>query len=125
MQKILKNTLLFTLILFGVHKYMQYHFFKEMDLFHPIYTIYLFLFSSVIILFYYIVETFKENPDKIFVRFAVGSFAKSAGVILFFLPLFFKKNDNLNLTVFNFFIPYFLFVFYEIYEINKLSKQIK
>jgi len=123
--KIIKESIFFTLVLFGLHKYIQYHFFRNIVLFHPIYVIYIFLLLSLIVLFYYIIKAFDLNPDKIFTTFAVGSFAKSAGVILFFLPLFFKESENLNNTVFNFFIPYFLFVFFEIYQITKLSKELK
>lgn len=123
--KITKNAFIYSVVLFGIHKYIQYYFFKELELFHPIYSIYVFLFLSVSIMFYYIVKAYETNPDKIFVTFAVSSFAKSAGVVLFFLPLFFKETNNLNHTVFNFFAPYFLFVFYEIYEINRLSKPVK
>ena len=123
--KIIKNTFIFSVVLFGIHKYIQYHFFKEIELFHPIYSIYVFLLLSTIVMFYYIVKAYEMNPDKIFATFAVSSFVKSAGVVLFFLPLFFNETNNLNHTVFNFFSPYFLFVFYEIYEINRLSKQVK
>ncbi len=120
-----KHTFLFSSVLFGIHKYMQYHFFKEVALFHPIYAIYLFLMVSLLILFYFIIQKHEQNPEKIFVIYLVGSFLKSGGVILFFLPLFFKEINYLNLTVFNFFIPYFLFLFYEIYLITKLSKEAK
>ena len=123
--KITKNAFIYSVVLFGIHKYIQYHFFKEIELFHPIYSIYVFLLLSTIVMFYYIVKAYEMNPDKIFATFAVSSFVKSAGVVLFFLPLFFNETNNLNHTVFNFFSPYFLFVFYEIYEINRLSKQVK
>ena len=123
--KITKNLFAFSLILYGIHIYIQYHFFKNIELFHPIYTIYLFLFLSVLVLFYYLVKAYVQKPDTIFTTFAVGSLLKSAGVVLFFIPLFFKETSNINHTVFNFFIPYFLFVFFEIYLVMSLSKEVK
>lgn len=123
--RIVRHTFLFSSVIFGIHKYIQYHFFKEATLFHPIYAIYLFLMVSVLILFYFIIKEYEQNPEKIFVIYLVGSLLKSGAVVLFFLPLFFKEINYLNHTVFNFFIPYFLFLFYEIYLITNLSKEVK
>lgn len=123
--KIFKNALLFTVVLYGLHKYFQYFFFKSIELYHPIYSIYLFLFVSLVGLFYFIIKAALVKPETIFTTFAVGSLIKSAVVILFFLPLFFKKTPNLDYTVFNFFIPYFLFIFYEIYLLIKLFNRLK
>ena len=123
--KIVINTLFFTLILFTIHKYIQYHFFKDTELFHPIYAIYTFLFLSFVLLFYFILKAAYIKPDTVFITFAVGSFLKSAGAVLFFLPLFFNETSNINLTVFNFFIPYFLFLFYEIYYVLQSFKNIE
>lgn len=120
LRKITINTLIFTLVLFGLHKYAQHFFFSEIKLFHPIYSIYLFLFLSLITLFFFIIKAALKKPETIFTSFAVGILAKSAIAILFFLPLLKTKSDNLNHTVFNFFIPYFLFLFFEIYQIIKL-----
>lgn len=122
---ILKITLIFTVVLFGLHKYFQHFFFKDVELYHPIYSIYLFLFVSLVGIFYFIIKAAISKPDTIFTSFAVGSLVKSAVAILFFLPLFFKKKPNLDYTVFNFFIPYFFFLLLEIYLIIKLFKRLK
>ncbi len=125
LKKITLSSLIFTAVLFSLHKYFQYIFFRNIDLFHPIYSIYLFLFISFVVLFYFIIKSALKKPDTIFTTFAIGSFVKSGIAILFFLPLFFKEPENLNITVFNFFIPYFLYLFFEIYQIIKLFKQLK
>ena len=125
MSRILKNSLIFTIILFGLHTYFQYFFFKEVELYHPIYSIYLFLFTSLVVLFYFITKAALNKPDTIFITFAVGSLVKTGIAVLFFLPLFFNDAPNINYTVFNFFIPYFLFLFFEIYQIIKLFERIK
>jgi len=122
LSKIIINTSVFSLALFGIHKYVQHFFFSEIKLFHPIYSIYLFLFVSLILLFYILIKSALKKPDTIFTTFAVGSFVKSVVAILFFLPLLKTKSENLNHTVFNFFIPYFLFLFFEIHQIIKLFK---
>ena len=125
LKRVVINASIFTIVLFSLHKYFQYFFFSDVKLFHPIYSIYIFLLISFIALFYFIIKAALKKPDTIFTTFAVGSFAKSGIAILFFLPLFFKEPSNLNITVFNFFIPYFLYLFFEIYQIIKLFKQLK
>lgn len=125
MKGILKNSLIFTIVLFGLHKYFQHFFFKDVELYHPIYSIYLFLFITLVGLFYFIIKAALLKPETIFTTFAVGSLVKSAIAILFFLPIFFEKPQNINHTVFNFFIPYFLFVFFEIFQIIKFFKTLK
>ncbi len=125
MSRIIKNTFIFTILLFALHKYFQYFFFKEVELFHPIYSIYIFLFASLVVLFFFVTKAALNKPDTIFTAFAIGSLAKTGVAVLFFLPLFFNEAPNLNYTVFNFFIPYFLFLFFEIYQIIKLFERIK
>lgn len=125
MGRILKNSFLFTILLFGLHKYFQYFFFKDVELYHPIYSIYLFLFLSLASMFFFIIKAALNKPETIFTTFAVGSLAKTGVSVLFFLPLFFNETPNINYTVFNFFIPYFLFLFFEIYQIIKLFNRIK
>jgi len=122
LSKISINTFVFTVVLFGLHKYLQHFFFNEVILFHPIYSIYFFLFASLVALFYFIIKAALKKPETIFTTFAIGSLVKSAVAILFFLPLLKVEPANLNHTVFNFFIPYFLFLFFEIYQIIKLFK---
>jgi len=123
--KLLKETVLFTIILFALHKYFQHFFFKEVFLFHPIYTIYLFLMISFIGIFYFIIKAYVSKPDAILTTFLIGSLAKSGVAILFFIPVLFNKPENLNITVFGFFIPYFLFLFFEIYQIIRVFKTLK
>ncbi len=123
--KLIKETILFTIVLFALHKYFQHFFFRKAILFHPIYSIYLFLILSFIGIFYFIIKSSVSKPDTILTTFLIGSFVKSGVAVLFFLPLFFNKPENLNLIVFSFFIPYFLFLFFEIYQIIKIFKTLK
>jgi len=44
-------------------------------------------------------------------------------VIVLLLPLFLKKSDHTQLEVFNFFIPYFLFLGLEIFSLNKFLQK--
>lgn len=122
---LVKSTFVFTLVLFCLHKYAQHFFFKKVELYHPIYSIYLFLILSLLILFYFIIKSALKKPETIFTTFAIGSLAKTGIAVLFFLPLIFTEAPNVNYTVFNFFIPYFLFLFFEIYQILKIFKRIK
>ncbi len=123
--KLIKETSVFAVVLFALHKYIQHFFLNGIELFHPIYVIHVFLFLSFIATFYFIIKMAVIKPESILTTFFVGSLLKSSIVILFFLPLFFDKPDNLNVPVFNFFIPYFLFLLFEIIQIIKIFKTLK
>lgn len=58
----------------------------------------------------------RQKP--IFGWFMVGTLIKMVLALVFLLPLFLKKSDTKTLEALNFFIPYFLFLAFEIFSIN-------
>lgn len=114
--------ILITAILFGIHSYLNYHFLDK-ELFFPIWQIYLFHFIVTLALYTLINYKYSQNNTKIFNAFMLSTLVKMILAILFLLPLLFSSLDHKNSDIFNFFIPYFLFLSFEIYSITSLLKE--
>ena len=112
----------FTIFLFLIHKYIIYQFF-EGKLYLPIWSIYLFNAILVLIVFIILKNKSKDKTDKTLQLFLGLTMVKMILAVVFLLPLFFGKSDHSQLEVINFFIPYFLFLAFEIYSINKFLRK--
>ena len=112
----------FTVLLFLIHIYIISQFF-EGDLYFPIWSIY--LFNSVLVLIMYVILKYKSKDkiDKTLQFFLGLTMVKMILAIVFLLPLFFGKSDHSQLEVINFFIPYFLFLAFEIFSLNKFLQK--
>ena len=112
----------FTVLLFLIHIYIISQFF-EGDLYFPIWSIY--LFNSVLVLIMYVILKYKSKDkiDKTLQFFLGLTMVKMILAIVFLLPLFFGKSDHSQLEVINFFIPYFLFLAFEICSLNKFLQK--
>lgn len=108
----------FTILLFLIHTYIIYHFFEE-QLYFPIWTIY--IFNAVLVCIVYFILNYKvrQGSKKMYELFLGLTMLKMGLAIVFLLPLFFGKSDHSQLEVINFFIPYFLFLAFEISSLNK------
>jgi len=113
----LLQLVLFTVLLYGVHSYIT-HYFVEQAFFFNIWQIYVFLFLITMAL--YTVVNYKESNGQtaIFNIFMVATFLKMILAIIFLLPLLLSAFENKKPDVFNFFIPYFLFLIFEVYTLN-------
>lgn len=112
----------FTILLFLIHTYIIYQFF-EGELYFPIWTIY--IFNAVLVCIVYVVLNYKakERNKKKYELFLGLTMLKMILAIVFLLPLFFGKSDHTQLEVINFFIPYFLFLAFEIFSLNKFLQK--
>ena len=111
-----------SILLFAIHYYILFQFF-EGKLLLPLWLIYTFNATLVFIVFS-VVKFYSKNKDTDLLKYFLGlSFVKMVLVIILLLPLFFKKPDNIQLEVFNFFIPYFLFLAFEIFSLNKFLQK--
>lgn len=113
-----------TVVLFAIHSYLLYHFAKTISFFFPVWQIY--AFHVVITLLFYSVINYRYSNGKteIFNLFMVLTFIKMFLAILFLLPLLLSDFSNKQPDVFNFFIPYFLYLFFEVFAITRfLQKQ--
>ncbi len=116
------NLLLFAALLFGVHFYIISQFFDG-NLYFPIFTIY--IFNAVLVFGVFLILNYKatQGSDKMYQLFLGLTVLKMILAIVFLLPLFFGKSEHSQLEVINFFIPYFLFLIFEIFSLNKFLQK--
>ena len=112
----------FTILLFLIHTYIIYQFFEE-QLYFPIWTIYIFNAVLVCIVYFILNYKVKQKSESILNFFLGLTMLKMGLAIVFLLPLFFGKSDHSQLEVINFFIPYFLFLAFEIFSLNKFLQK--
>lgn len=113
--------LIFSLLLWASHFYILRQFFEgELQL--PLWLIYVFNAVMVFLVFSALRYYSDKGKDmlKLFLGFTV---AKMALAIVLLLPLFLGKSDHAQLEVFNFFIPYFLFLTFEIFSLNSFLQK--
>ncbi len=115
--------LLFTLLLFATHWYISFHFFSGVELILPLYTIYGFHFITVLVVYSIINFKFSAGKKHIFPLFMGATLFKMILCIVFLLPVLLNPNENATLEVFNFFIPYFLYLAFEITNITLFLKE--
>ena len=110
---------LVTVVLFGIHAYLLYYFATETEFFFPVWHIY--VFHIIITAAFYSVINYKFSTGKkdIFNLFMILTFLKMILAVLFLLPLLLSDFENKQPDVFNFFIPYFLYLFFEVYTLTK------
>jgi len=112
----------FSVALLGIHYYILIQFF-EGDLAIPLWLIYAFNALMVFIV-YAVLNYYSRNKKQDMLKFfMILTFSKMLLSIILLLPLLLKKSDHVQLEVFNFFIPYFLFLAFEIFSINKFLQK--
>ena len=113
-----------TIVLLGAHYYILHYFAKDINLFFPLWQVY--LFQIVVTVFLYTVVNYKytsKTPD-IFKFFMIATFLKMALAIVFLLPMILSKTfENKQADVFNFFIPYFIYLFFEVFSLTKFLQK--
>ena len=119
----LLQIIILSLLLFGIHSYMLSYFGTELKLFFPIWQIYLFHFV-VTTLFYTVINyRFSKGQKDVFLLFMGSTLFKMFLSILFLLPLILSEMEKKQPDVFNFFIPYFLYLSFEVYAITKFLQK--
>lgn len=113
----------FTLILFGIHCYMLSYFASDMEFFFPIWQIYVFHFVITSLFYTLINYKFSKGKTEIFNTFMLGTLVKMIIAILFLLPLLLSDFENKQPDIFNFFIPYFLYLSFEVYTITQFLQK--
>ena len=113
---------LFAAILFSIHLYILSQFFDG-NLHFPLWTIY--TFNAVLVFIVFSVLRYKASTknDKMYQLFLGLTITKMVLAIVFLLPLFFGKSEHAQLEVINFFMPYFLFLGFEIFNLNKFLQK--
>ena len=115
--------IILSVLLLGIHSYMLSYFGTGLKLFFPIWHIYLFHFV-VTTLFYTVINyRFSKGQKDVFLLFMGSTLFKMFLAILFLLPLILSEMEKKQPDIFNFFIPYFLYLSFEIYAITKFLQK--
>lgn len=112
----------FSIILFGIHYYILIQFF-EGKLVIPLWIIYAFNAIMVFVVFSTLRYYSKDKDKNLLNIFMILTIVKMVLILILLLPLFLKKSNHLTLEVFNFFLPYFLFLSFEVFNLNKFLQK--
>lgn len=113
----------FSAFLFGIHSYIFMHIGSEMTIILPLWQIYIFLTAIVFIIYAWILYQYTKGKTEVFNYFMIGTMAKMILAMIFLLPVFLSDMESKRPDVFNFFIPYFIFLALEVFLITKLLNQ--
>ncbi len=108
---------LLTILLGGTHLYLYHNFFKQ-SLFFSIWHIYIFHFCTVLLIYSVINYKYSMGRTMVFNYFMIGTFLKMIVAMLFLLPLLLSDFEFKKPDVINFFIPYFVFLAFEVYSVT-------
>jgi len=111
-----------TVVLFATHNYLLYYFVSTKTLFFPIWHIYGFHCFITAILCSILNHRFSSGHKNIFNLFMGLTILKMILAIVFLLPLLVSDLENKQPDVFNFFIPYFLFLWFEIFSVTRILR---
>jgi len=112
-----------SIVLFSIHSYLLFHFTKEVVFFFPLWHIYVFHLGVTAIIYTLINYRFSSGKKDIFNLFMGMTLFKMVLAILFLLPLILSDFENKVPDVFNFFIPYFMYLFFEVYGLIKFLQK--
>ena len=108
-----------TLVLLGIHAYLLSHFAKNSNYLIPIWQIYMFHFTVTTLLYSVINLQYSRGKTEIFNLFMGFTFLKMILAIVFLLPVLLSDIEKKQPDIFNFFIPYFFYLFFEVYSITR------
>ena len=112
----------FSMLLCAIHYYIYINFYSEIDLYLPIWGIYVFNLILVLLVFAIINHKVATDDSQVYNTFLVLTIAKMALAIVFLLPIFLGKSENSTAEVINFFVAYFGFLGFEIKMLDKFLK---
>ncbi|WP_298550578.1 hypothetical protein [uncultured Algibacter sp.] len=112
-----------SVLLFGVHSYLNFHFVKGVVLFFPLWHIYVFHVVTIIII--YTLINYRESIGKteVFNTFILGMLLKMVLIMVFLLPWILSKPEQKGNDLANFFIPYFVFLTFEVYSVTRILQK--
>ena len=115
----LVQVIVVTLVLLGIHAYLLSHFAKNSNYLIPIWQIYIFHFTVTTLLYSVINFQYSRGKTEIFNLFMGFTFLKMILAIVFLLPVLLSDIEKKQPDIFNFFIPYFFYLFFEVYSITR------
>lgn len=127
MRKLLNALLQFfavAVILFAVHAYITVQFFLTEPAYFPLWVIYIFNAIMVVAVLSIVFFKVRKGSEKGYQLFLTLTLIKMILAVVFLLPLFFGKAAAPRFDVINFFIPYFIFLGFEIWVLNRFFQQL-
>ncbi|MFC0603385.1 hypothetical protein [Winogradskyella pulchriflava] len=112
-----------SVLIYAIHSYFLHYFANEIVFFFPVWQIYALHFIITLALYSIINYRFSSGKKDIFNLFMIMTFLKMVLAILFLLPLLLSDFENKQPDVFNFFIPYFLFLFFEVFALTRFLQK--
>ncbi len=106
-------------ILYMLHAYLSNALFPNKEYVIPLWNIYMFHTISVLIVYSIINFRFSNGKTQVFNSFVLLMILKMVLVVVFLLPLILSNAPNKIGDASNFFIPYFIFLAFEVYSINQ------
>ena len=117
--------IVFSGLLFAVHYYILFQINQENEYYFPLWTIYLFNSLLAFLVYFFVKRQFEKASEKTYQTFLIFTMVKMLLAIVFLLPLFMGKSQFPKTETINFFIPYFLFLVFEIFSLNKFFQASK
>ncbi len=106
-------------VLYMLHSYLLNALLPSREFVIPIWNIYVFHSISVLIVYTIINFRFSNGKTQVFNPFILLMVLKMVFVVVFLLPLFLSDTVDKIGDAVNFFIPYFIFLAFEVYSINR------
>lgn len=114
----------FSIVLFFIQYYVVGAFFENISFFYSTWSIYIFHLITTLLSYAFLIFVNKNFADKTGFAFMGLSLVKMMAAIVFLIPLIQSDLKNQIPDVGAFFIPYFLFLFFEtIFAVRLISKQ--
>lgn len=114
--------LIFTGILSATHFSIFHLFISDISLYIPLVAIYIFNTLLVLVIYWIVRYKVRRGSKKGYSIFLSLTILKMALAVVFLWPLFTGKSDYPRIEVINFFIPYFLYLAFEVLALNNLLK---
>lgn len=119
----LKYLVPFTIVLFSVQYILPEIFFKGKSFFYSVWSIHAFLFCSALVIYSTLVFVNNNLSDKTGFTFLALTVIKMFASVLFLIPLIQANLKEVSLDVASFFIPYFMYLFFETFFAIRLIKR--
>lgn len=121
--KFLKLIIPFSIVLFFIQNYIIGSFFQNITFFYSTWSIYLFHLLITLVSYGFLLFVNRTFADKTGFAFMGFSLFKMMAAIVFLIPLIQSDLESQIPDVSAFFIPYFLYLFFEtLFAVRLLSK---
>ena len=119
----LKVFIPFSILLLGTQYLVITSWFENIDFFYQTASVYGFHLVATLIIYIFLIFVHKSFPEKTGFAFLAGGILKMMAVLIFLIPLIKADVEDPVPDMAAFFIPYFLFLFFETFFAVKLINQ--